>query len=213
MPTVERFAFKQVFTAERPFRGTETLALQIAELELEVERLKRGLAGENARGRTAGYEEALTQLQSERDTALLAAADALQASLESLDQQFASAEAQVMRVGAELALQAADFLAARALEREPTEAIEAAIGRALRQVRRGEPIEVRAHPELAAAVESMIADRQSRDRRRLFLTVIPDSNVPIGDARLEWEHGGLSLDRDARRAAAWGEMESMLASR
>ena len=212
--SVRPFAFPEVFAAEvPPRREAAALALEVELLELEVKRLKEELAGERATGRAEGHAEALAELRADRDTALLAAADALQASLEELDGRFDEAEATVTRIAAELALDAADYLAAQALERAPAAPIGEAIGRALRQVRRGEPIDVRVHPDLAERVQEMVDERQRQDRRRLFLTVIPDAALDIGDARLMWEKGSLALDRDARRAAAWGELESLLAPR
>lgn len=211
---VRPFAFPTVFGADAPpRREASALALEVELLELEVRRLKDELAGEHARGRAEGRAEALADLRSDRDTALLAAADALQASLEELDARFDTAEARLSRIAAELALEAADYLAAKALERAPADPIGEAIGRALRQVRRGKLIDVRIHPDLAEAVQQLIERRQQQDRRRLFLTVIPDATLALGDAVLDWEGGSLALDREARRAAAWSELESLLGPR
>ncbi len=203
---VQPFAYAPLPASSPQPRRTEALALEVEALELEVRRLKRELQDERARAFANGREAALAACRAERETALLAAADALHACLEDLDLRFEAMEAEASEAAAQLALEAADLLAARQLDREPAAAIDAAIARALHQVRRGQPIDVRVHPDLVDAVEGIVAARQSRDRRRLFLTVIGDPTLPLGDARLTWERGTLALDRDARHAALAGEL-------
>jgi flagellar assembly protein FliH len=76
----------------------------------------------------------------------------------------------------------------------------------LTQVARGQELHIRVHPELVDATEALIAGRQSRDRRRLSLTVISDDTLAIGDALIAWEQGGLTLDAAARRSAILAEL-------
>ena len=82
----------------------------------------------------------------------------------------------------------------------------AVAGRVLTQVARGQELRVRVHPDLAERMEAVIAERQSRDRRRLSLTVIADDALAVGDALIAWEQGGLTLDAAARRAAILTEL-------
>ena len=80
----------------------------------------------------------------------------------------------------------------------------------LGQVARGTELQVRVHPDLLDDIEARIADRQSRDRRKLNLTVVPDETIALGDARIGWEEGGLALDASARRRAVAEELETLL---
>lgn len=207
---VRPFAFDRVFSAAaETARDAAFLATRVAELELQLAQLSQDGVAQLMRARAEGYQEAIEQVRGERELALLAATDALQAAIEALDARWGALETEVARQGAELALDAADYLAGRELARAPAPAIEAAIGRALRQVRRGHPIVVRVHPELVADIERRVADRQAEDRRRLDLAVVGDPAVPLGDARLCWDEGSLALDAAARRDAVVRELDSL----
>ncbi|QHL89753.1 flagellar assembly protein FliH [Sphingomonas changnyeongensis] len=208
---VKPFAFDRVFavpTAEAE-RSPEALRLEIEHLELEVLRLKREIESETARARAEAFQQAVDQVRAEREAALLAAVDALQAGFEAMDERLDAAEERLAREGGAIALAAADYLAARALADAPTAAIDDAIGRVLRQVRRGQPVQIRVHPDLVADVEALVAARQSADRRRLNLTVVGDAGLGLGDAQLLWDQGGLALDAEARRAAVAQEMAAL----
>lgn len=208
---VRPFAFDRVFAVTPPgaTKDAESLRLEVEHLELEVMRIKRDMEAQVALARAEAFQAAVEQVRAERDQALLAATDALQAELERLDDRFHELELRVARQGGEVALAAADHLAARALEQAPGAAIDAAIGRALRQVRRGQPITVRVHPDYLDDIEALVTDRQTRDRRRLNLTIVGDSALAPGDARLEWENGGLALDAEARRDAVARELDAL----
>ena len=52
--------------------------------------------------------------------------------------------------------------------------------------------------------------RQSRDRRRLDVTVLGDATLSMGDAQLSWERGGAVLSAADRRAAVQRELERLL---
>lgn len=201
------FTFDREFAAPMP---AATPGLEREHLLMELDHLRRELARSEDRARAEGEAQALERFRNERETALLAATDALQASLESIEQRFEELEAEVRRDGADLALAAADHLAGRALDREPAAAIDEAIGRVLAELRRGTPLEVRVCPDLVETIEAMMTSRQSRDRRTLHVTVIGDAALPLGDARLLWERGGAAFDRAARREALVQELERTL---
>lgn len=207
---VRPFAFDRVFTVAAPATvDAEALRQDIERLEHELASRTAELEAQTLRARAEGFQAALDQVRGDRQAALLAATDAIHAAIEALDARFADAEAKVARAGGEIALAAADFIAARALAHEPCAAIDAAVGRALRQVRRGQPITIRVHPDLVADMEALLADRQARDRRRLALTVIGDEALPVGDARLAWDDGGLALDAGARRELVARELDEL----
>lgn len=209
---VKPFAFDRVFSVapHEEALDADKLRLENAHLEGEIARLRQRIETESARAHAEGFQAGMEQVRGERQAALLAATDAIHAAIEALDEHFAAVERRVVREGAEFALAAADHLAARALAADPAGAIDDAIGRALAQVRRGQPIRIRVHPDLVADIEARIAERQSRDRRRLTLTVIGDAALAPGDAHIAWDQGGLTLDRAARLEAIAREIDALL---
>jgi len=209
---IKPFPFDRVFSERSVARArSETLSsARIEELEAECEQMKLDHAAALVNARTEAFQQGLEQARGERQVAVLAAVDALQASVEALGEGLAEIEQRLAREAAELAVTAADLLAARALELQPTQAIDAAIGRALNQIRRGEPVSIRVHPDLVADIEELVAQRQATERRRLSVTVLADPSLSLGDASLHWDQGGLRLDADARRAAVRAEIEGIL---
>lgn len=203
------FRFDRVFTAPVDDSEDEDAPIRIAELEATLARLQIDHAEELARSRADGFAAGLTHARTEREAALLAAVDALGAGVETLENEQAAARETMLRDAAALALAAAEHLAGRALHADPNEAIDAAIGRALAQVMRGQEIFIHVHPDFAVDIEERIAQRQAGDRRRLNLHVIADPALAVGDARLDWDKGGLILDREARAAALRAELEAL----
>ncbi len=205
---IKPFAFDRVFAmpksaaAADPVDQTETIIV----LRAEIDYLKAQLETCAAVARADGFEGGLAQARSETAAAMLAATDALHASIEAVEQEFEAIEHRTARAAADVALAAADGLAARALATDPALAIDEAIGRVLTQVARGQELQIRVHPALIEPTEALIASRQSRDRRRLALTVIADDTLAVGDALISWEQGGLTLDAAARRAAILAEL-------
>lgn len=209
---VERFAFDRVFSAPVSDKKLvdEDALIELAALRAEVALLKSDQEAVIAKARAEGFEAGLAQARAEREVALLSAVDALHAGIEVIDAQFTEITDRVTSEATEVALAAADHIAARAIERAPGDAIDAAIGRLLGQVARGTELQVRVHPDLVDDIEAKIADRQARDRRRLSLTVAPDATLAIGDALINWDEGGLTLNAQARRDAVAAELESLL---
>ncbi|TGX54203.1 flagellar assembly protein FliH [Sphingomonas gei] len=213
--TVERFAFDRIFST--PASGDATVPsgdvlLEISALRAELALLRSDVDAQVNLARAEGFEAGLAQARGEREVALLSAVDALHAGIEALDERFEDVSKRVSGEATEIALAAADMMAGRAIETAPAETIDAAIGRALSQVARGTELEIRVHPDLIEAIETRIAERQSKDRRKLNLTVIGDVTVTIGDALIGWEQGGLALDAGARRQAVMAELETLLPS-
>jgi len=209
---VERFGFDRIFSVP-PGKGGPAgvdASLEVAALRAELALLRAEQEAALALARAHGYEAGLAQARAEQDAALLSAVDALQASIEVIDAQFTEVSERVTGEAAEIALAAADMIAGRAVEMAPGAAIDEAIGRVLGQVARGTELQVRVNPDLLGDIEARIADRQSRDRRKLNLTVVPDETIAMGDARIGWEEGGLALDAGARRQAVMDELDTLL---
>ena len=212
---VERFAFDRIFSTPASESATVPsgdMLLEISALRAELALLRSDVNAQIALARAEGFEAGLAQARAERDVALLSAVDALHAGIESLDERFEDVSRRVTGEAAEIALAAADMIAGRAIDAAPVETIDAAIGRALSQVARGTELEIRVHPDLIEAIEARIADRQSRDRRKLSLNVVGDVTITVGDAMIGWEQGGLALDATARRQAVLDELETLLPS-
>jgi flagellar assembly protein FliH len=212
---VERFAFDRIFSTPASESATipsGDVLLEISALRAELALLRSDVDAQVNLARAEGFEAGLAQARAEREVALLSAVDALHAGIESLDERFDDVSKRVTGEAAEIALAAADMIAGRAIETAPAETIDAAIGRALSQVARGTELEIRVNPDLIEAIEARIADRQSKDRRKLNLTVIGDVTVALGDALIGWEQGGLALDAGARRQAVMQELETLLPS-
>jgi len=213
---VKPFPFARIFSeplvasSAEPAVDVGALTTQIATLEAECERMRTEHEAALAAACDEAFHRGLEQARAERETALLSAVDALQASVESLEEGLSQIEVRLAAEAGELALAAADVLAARALNIDPAGVIDQAIGRALEQVRRGQPIRIRVHPDLVSEVERLIAERQASERRRLSLLVFADGTLPLGDASLQWDQGGLRLDADARRAAIRAELDGVL---
>ena len=211
--TAQRYAFDRVFSAEPVFGGPGRLALvdEVERLrsELVAVRMEKEMAAAEAfaEGRAA----ALVELRVERDTALLSAVDALGAGLEAMEARFAETEAGVVQEAAQVALEAADHLAGRALAIDPALAVDQAIGRALEQVRRGTPLVVRINPELLPELERHLSERQSGERRKLEVSLNGDLTLAIGDAQFDWDGGRLVLDAAARRLAIQAELDGLFA--
>lgn len=210
---IRPFAFDRVFAAgaatDQSLRY-EHLLERVSALEGEAARAKAGHDAALALASEQGFEAGLAQARAERETALLAAVDALGASLEAVDVQIADIASQVTADAAQIALAAADHLAARALSAQPGGAIDEAIGRVLGQVARGTEIQVRVHPDLVGEIERLIGVRQAGDRRQLHLHVVGDAALAEGDARVVWDGGGLTLDAAEREAAIRAELASLL---
>jgi flagellar assembly protein FliH len=211
---VERFGFDRIFATQHGEAPTgaslDDLTLELASLRAELALLKSDQATQIAIARAEGFDAGLAQARSERDTALLSAVDALQAGIETLDERFGEVSDRVTGEAAQIAVAAADMIAGRALALSPEATIDEAIGRVLGTVARGTELEIRVHPELIEALEAKIAERQSKDRRKLNLTVVGDVTLARGDAMIGWEQGGLALSADARREAVMTELETLL---
>jgi flagellar assembly protein FliH len=212
------FAFDRIFTApppppsgHAPGRDATSLAIEVELLHAELARQAEAHRGELARARTDGFEAGLVHARADRETALLAAIDALHVGVETITDTLDETRAQLVQDAAGLAMAAATHLAAHTLALDPVAPIDAAIGRALAQVARGTELVVRVHPDLLPAIEQQIATRQAQDRRRLRLHVEGDATLAIGDARIDWDEGGSCLDREAREAVVGNEFATLLA--
>lgn len=184
-------------------------ALALAALRAEMEALRADQSVTIARARSEGYMEALEQMRTERDQAILAALDALHAEWEAFGQAREAMIEALREEASALSLSIGEALAGRSLADAPGEVIDQAIGRILGQIARGQEVTISVHPDLAPDIEARIATRQAGDRRRLNLAVLHDAALTWGDAHLRWEGGGMRLDAEERRRAVAEELAAL----
>ncbi|RJF85757.1 FliH/SctL family protein [Sphingomonas cavernae] len=213
---VKPFGFDRVFrfaSSEPAAANNAELLKQIAALQAEVDRQSVTHQAELTRARADGFEAGLVQARSERETAVLAATDALHASLDEIAARLSETADTMMRDAAEVALTAADALAGFAVDKAPGRAIDEALGRVLEQIGRGTRLAIRVNPALATEVERQVAARAGQERRTLSISVITDEAIAPGDAVIFWDEGGLAVDAAARRAAVATELRALLNDR
>jgi len=206
---IKPFAFDRVFAAPPPRPRQMSLLdleLEVESLRTELETLRSDRDQELARARADGFEAGLYQARTEREAALLAATDALHAAIEAADADIEKAVGRLTQDAAEVALAAADLMAARALEHAPEQAIDEALSRVLEQVGRNPTLLIKVHPDIAEEMKRLVELRVSRERRRMTLTVIADASLSRGDTLILWDEGGLALTAEARRAVVLEEL-------
>lgn len=200
------FAFDRIFAMPKPGAGARDDSPELIVLRREFDLLKLRFETGLVVARAEGFEAGLAQARGETAAALLSATDALHVSIEAVEGEFAAIEERLSKTAADVAMAAAEGLAARALETDPARAIDDAIGRVLLQVARGQELQVHVHPALIEQMDALITARQKGERRRLSLTLLADPALAIGDALIAWEQGGLALDAAGRREAIMAEL-------
>jgi flagellar assembly protein FliH len=211
---VEPFGFDRVFQVsgnepETPDNAHE-LAEQLGEQQARFVALEEAHRAELARARADGFTAGLDQARHDREVAVLAAADAINAAIEQIDLRLDWVIETMTSDAAATALAAAEALAGHAVDHIPARAIDEALDRVLRQVARGTQLTVTVHPTLLDDVQRLVVERASQDRRKLSITALADDTTAPGDARIFWEEGGVMVSMAARRAAVQAELEPLL---
>jgi len=197
------------FEVEEEDEAAEDVSLAVSVLRAELDALRATHAQELAEARLSAAIEAEERMRSERDNALLSAFDALHAGWE---EQADMREAMLEELRSEavsLALAIGEKLAGHALATNPVEAVDQAIGRVLELIARGQEVVIRVNPGLIGDIEARIAERQSRDRRQLNLLVEGEAAIPMGDAGLRWDGGGMKVSAADRHVAIDEELASL----
>ncbi|ARS28935.1 hypothetical protein KC8_16830 [Sphingomonas sp. KC8] len=213
---VKPFGFDRVFrfaSSEPAPANTIELTKQIAALQAENDRMVLEHIAALSLAREDGFAAGLDQARGERDTAMLAATDALHAAIDEIDARLAETADAMMKDAADVAFSAAEILAGHAIEQAPARSVDEALGRVLQQVGRGTQLRVKVHPSLATDMERLIAARVSKERRKLSITVVEDDVMTPGDALIHWDEGGLAVDAAGRRAAVMAELGPLLGDR
>lgn len=197
------YAFDRVFAQSTRDRTREhaDLVEELDAVRADMDQRQGNIEADLARAHCNGFAAGLEQARTEVATALLSAEIALTAGVARLEDRFAVAEARIAGIAAQVALAAAEHLAARAVGEAPALAIDAAVGRVLSQIGFREALHLHVHPSTAGSIRMLLADRQSAEQRPLAITVHDDPALAPGDANILWDQGGLSLDAAARNAA------------
>jgi flagellar assembly protein FliH len=215
--SIKPFGFDRVFRfASSPEEAATTspasaeLQDRIAALEEQIEQMRceHELALEQARAQ--GLAQGLEQARGERAEALLAATDALHASLDDLGGQVAQVRDGIMRDAADVALCAAELIAGHAVERQPGRALDEALGRALKQLSGDTALVVRVHPDSLEDIKVLIATRADREGGRLPVTVVEDDRIAPNDGHISWAEGGLIVDAASRHGAVRAELRGLI---
>ena len=206
------FHFDKIFHAAPSRSGSVYPAdslLDAAALRAELEALREGYDQALIEAHAYGVTEGQQRARAERDQALLAALDALHATLDETTQERQAMIDALCREAATLALAIGENLAGHALSEAPAEAIDQAIGRVLTRIARGQEVIISVHPSLLADVETRIAARQSQDRRQFNLIVTGDVDLVPGDAHLRWDSGGQRLSAQDRLSEILTELTAI----
>lgn len=213
--TIQPFGFDRIFrfSTDEPVvheGRDDELREHIEELQARIERLHEDHVAELARARVDGFDAGLEQARGERAEAMLAATDALHASIDDVERRFDAVMDQVVAEAGAIALQAAELLAGHAMAAQPARAIDEALTRALDQVARDTALSIRANPAMREDIERLVEERRARERRSMSIVVVDDDALPLGDAHIGWAEGGLNVDAGARRAAVMAELAGVL---
>jgi flagellar assembly protein FliH len=195
------FGFDRIFAAAgQPEASRQDLELQLAALGAENAELSADRAAVLVRARADGFAAGLAQARAETTAALALAVGSLDAGLARLEAWLAETEARITLHAAEAALAAAELIAAQAIAADPAQPVEAAIGRVVAQLGRSMGLVIRVHPSLLAPLRERLAGLAGLARRPTLHFEGDQALVP-GDTIIDWDTGGLTLERAARVAA------------
>jgi flagellar assembly protein FliH len=190
----------------------DALLERVAALEAALAAQAAAHAAELAEAREAALDRGRDEGRGEASAALQAALDVLHDQLETIEHRLDERVAELTRDAAELALDAAELLAGHVALRWPQAAVEAAVGRVLRDTERAADIAIRVHPSLAPALDLWLTERPRALTRQIGVEIVPDEEVSPGDGVVDWRRGGLAIDAAARRAAVRAELAPALGS-
>lgn len=204
------------FRFDRDFTGTLSSGFGTTELRQELEQLKARLATREAdldvrlaAAREDGFAAGLAHAREDRQMALLAALDALQAAVETADAELSALRAGMLDGAADLALAAAEQLAAVSLAADPTAAIRAAVEKAAGEAGLDARLSIQLNPGDAVVVA---ASASRWTLRTVALEVVPDPAIEPGDARISWGTSAMLLDQADRRTRVEAAIADALAA-
>lgn len=210
---IKPFGFNRSFELANSQVGAELsddLLAEVATMRATLAQLRSRHAEALLEARLEGFEAGRVRASAESASALLAATDALHATLDDIDAHLSDQTRAIHRDAVDVALLAAEMLAGHAVDFAPARAVDEALGRALEQVTRGTALVIRVHPDLADAMAERLTTRIAQERRKLDLNLVPDESIVPGDGQISWNEGGLIVDAAKRREALMTELAPLM---
>lgn len=207
---IRPFHFGPRFDTASVDLSRDALLEQIAALEARLAERQAAHEDTLAATREAAYQRGRDDARAETATALQAAVEVLHAQLDTIGQRLDERVSALAQDAADLALAGADLLSGHVAIRWPTAAVEAALGRVLRDTERATELAIRVHPSLAPALDVWLAERPAALTRRRSIEIVPDEDLAPGDGVVDWGSGGLAVDATARRAALLAELAAAM---
>jgi flagellar assembly protein FliH len=215
--SIKPFGFDRVFRFGSVAEEVEAPTVTNVELQDRIEVLEAQIEQSHiehevalAEARSQALAEGLQQARGERAEALLAATDALHASLDDLSGQLADVRDNIMRDAAEVALCAAELIAGHAVEQQPGRALDEAIGRVVQQLSGDTALVVRVHPESVEDIKALLAVRVAKEHLTMSFAVVEDEQIAPNDGLISWAQGGLVVEAAARRSAVARELRGLI---
>jgi flagellar assembly protein FliH len=190
MPPPAKFLFDQDFAATAEVKPAIALAAREA-----------GLVEADAAGYRRGFAAAKAEILAEAEQRSAAALERVAATLEGVVLGLSGVEARLETEAVNVAVAVAKKLAAALIEREPLAEISALAMDCFRHLVNAPHVVVRVndaqHESVGKPIEDMVRTRGLVGH----LVVLAESDIQIGDCRIEWADGGVNRDRGAIAAA------------
>ena len=151
-------------------------------------------------GREAGLAVGERSAVAKAAKAEAAAAESLAVRVAAMAASMDDARKQTIAEGVELSLSIARKLAGGLIAREPTVEIEQLVAECMATLDGVPHLVIRCDPALADAVRDIATAKMTTSGFTGRLVVLGDSDIAIGDARIEWADGGVV--RDIRKLSA-----------
>lgn len=198
-----KFLFDTDFSASAKPRGAP----------VSQQQHEAALAEAEARGHRNGVAAGRTEATAETDRRLATALAKAASSIEALGRSMSALEARLECEAVDIAAAVAGKLAPALIEREPFTEIAALVTECLRHIGSAPHLVVRVADALYEEACGRLKDIAERSSFAGRLIVLADSDVAVGDCRIEWADGGTTRDRAAIERAIADAVARYLASR
>jgi flagellar assembly protein FliH len=159
-----------------------------------------------------GYAEAQTDAKIETDRCMADAMDRIATNLTEANKVLKSIETRLECEAVEVAVAVARKLAPALIAREPFAEISALASGCFRELVSTPHIAVRVNDALYASAREKLEDIASANHFQGRLVVLAESDIAIGDCRIEWADGGVNRDSAAADAAISAAVTSYISA-
>jgi len=185
-----KFLFDQDFTAAAKARPA-----------IPLEQHQALLHEADATGYMRGFAAAKAEILAEAEQRSAGALERIAATLAAVAQSLAAVEARLEIEAVEVAVAVAKKLAAALIEREPLAEISALAKECFRHLVNAPHVVVRVNETQHESVAKRIEDIARERGLASGLVVLAESDIRLGDCRIEWADGGINRDRGVTEAA------------